>query len=221
VSIWAIIIKYREGLQQGLLVTLELCLIIWGAGIVGGSLLGVAGAKWKSWIGVPSRIISFVLSGIPVLVFLFWLHYPLQAELHVVIPPFYTAAAALSLLNVVAVADLVRAVLRDFPQQYIVAAQVCGLTHKDIVLRIQLPIVLRQIIPGLLTLQVNMLQVTIFASLISVDEIFRVTQRINAEIYQPVEVFTALGVFFLAICLPMNGLALWLRMRFTRDVSEN
>ena len=65
-----------------------------------------------------------------------------------------------------------------------------------------------------------MLQCSLFASLISVDEIFRVAQRINATIYRPVEIYSALALLFLAVCLPLNGLALWLRMRFTRDLSE-
>ena len=65
-----------------------------------------------------------------------------------------------------------------------------------------------------------MLHTTLFASLISVEEIFRVAQRINAQIYKPVEIYTALGIFFLAISLPLNGLALWLPERFTRNTSE-
>ncbi len=69
-------------------------------------------------------------------------------------------------------------------------------------------------------IQVGMLQATLFASLISVNEIFRVAQQINSVIYKPVEIYTALGILFLAICLPMNGLALWLRQQFTRDYSE-
>ena len=60
----------------------------------------------------------------------------------------------------------------------------------------------------------------LFASLISVNEIFRVAQQINAQIYRPVEIYTALGVLFLVVCLPLNGLALWLKARFTRDLSE-
>jgi ABC-type amino acid transport system permease subunit len=86
--------------------------------------------------------------------------------------------------------------------------------------RIQLPLILRQVIPALLPLQVVMLHTTLFASLISVEEIFRVAQRINAQIYRPVEIYTALGIFFLGVCLPVNGVALWLKRRFTRDLSE-
>lgn len=215
-----ILVTYREGILRGLVVTLQLCLIIWSTGLVVGSALGVAGAKWYRGVGITSRVLSFALSGVPVLAFLFWLHYPLQAVLQVVINPFYTAAAALSVINVLAVADAVRGVLRDFPAQYIVAAQVSGLSPTQTLLHIQLPIVLRQVIPSLLQIQVGMLQATLFASLISVDEIFRVAQRINAVIYRPVEIYTALALLFLSICLPLNGLALWLRQRFTRDLSE-
>lgn len=219
-SIIQILIDYHEGIINGLIVTLKLCLVIWCSGILLGTALGVAGARWRLGVGIPSRVFSFVLSGIPILAFLFWLHYPLQALLDVVIDPFYTAAAAISIINILTVADTVRGVLKDFPSQYVAAAQVCGLTPTQTFLHIQLPIVLRQVIPSLLVGQVYMLQATLFASLISVDEIFRIAQRINATIYKPVEIYTALAILFLIICLPLNGLALWLRQRFTRDLSE-
>ena len=219
-SVFNIIAHYHEAFAAGLLVTLKLCLIVWTVGLVLGTLLGVAAHYYPTGLGLFAHVASFVLSGLPILVYLFWLHYPLQSMLGVVIPPFITAAAALSLLNVFAIAELVCAVLRDFPSQYVIAARVCGMTLAQTFRHIQLPIMLRQLLPGLLTSQVYVLQATLFASLISVEEVFRVAQRINAEIYKPVEIYTALGLFFLAICLPLNGLALWLRNRYTRDLSE-
>jgi polar amino acid transport system permease protein len=215
-----ILVTYRASFLRGLGVTLELCLIIWTAGLLIGSLLGVVESRWQVAVGIPFRLISFTLSGVPILVFLFWLHYPLQAMLGVVIPPFYTAALALSIVNVFAVADLVRHVMTDFPTEYLAAARVCGLSPSKTLFHIQLPIVLRQVIPGLLMIQVNMLQATLFASLISVDEVFRMAQRINAQVYKPVEIYTALAVLFLAICLPLNALAIWLKHRFTRNISD-
>lgn len=215
-----ILIKYQNAFAEGLTTTFRLTLLIWFFGLFGGTIVGIVGSKWKLFIGIPSRLISFVLSGMPILVFLFWLHYPMQALLGVVIDPFFTAVVTLSLINIFAVADVVRGVLSDFPRQYVIAGQVCGMTPSQILLYIQLPIVLRQSVPVLLMLQVNMLQATLFASLISVNEIFRVAQQINSQIYKPVEIYTALGVLFLAICLPMNGIALWLKSRFTRDLSE-
>ena len=149
-SVFDILINYREGFFKGLLVTLQLCLIIWSSGIFIGSIIGVAGAKWDFAIGLPSRFASFILSGIPVLVFLFWLHYPLQAMLDVVINPFYTAAATLSIINIFAVSDHVRTVIKDFPSQYVSAGRVCGLTPAQILFHIKFPIILRQILPSVL-----------------------------------------------------------------------
>lgn len=212
--------QYGGAMLGGLLVTLKLSAIIWVAGIVLGSALGSLGAFLRLTVGGPSRVISVVLAGMPALVFLFWMHYPLQAFLDVVIDPFITAAFTLSVINIFLVADLVRGVIHDFPKQYSDAARVCGMTTKDTILRIQLPVLLRQIIPGLLLIQITVFQMTIFASMISVDEIFRVAQRINSLIYRPVEIYTLLAAFFIAVCVPLHLLAHWLRVRFTRDHSE-
>lgn len=219
-SVIDIILNYHLAFLKGLYVTLQLSAIIWFCGIFIGSALGLAGSRFKLSVGIPSRIVSFMLSGVPILVFLFWLHYPAQAMFDIVVDPFYTAALTLSIVNIFAVSDLVRGVLQDFPKQYIIVAKVTGLSQKQTIFNIQLPLILRQVIPSLLILQVTMLHTTLFASLISVEEIFRIAQRINAQIYRPVEIYTALGVFFLLISLPINGFAFWLKKRFTRNLSE-
>lgn len=215
-----ILYQYREDFIVGLTVTLELCLFVWGIGLFFGFLLGYSGAKFKIAVGFPSRIISFILAGVPVLVFLFWLHYPVQYWLGVVIDGFYTAVTALSIINAFLVADIVRNALNNFPAQYILAGEVCGLNKNTIYRKIQLPIILRQILPSILFTQVAMLQSTLFASLISVEEIFRVSQRINSSIYKPVEIYSALAILFLLICLPINGIGYWIKRKYTRDFSE-
>jgi His/Glu/Gln/Arg/opine family amino acid ABC transporter permease subunit len=216
-----LLVKYHQAFLTGLWVTIELTLIIWTTGLLIGGTLGVLSAQHRRAVGIPMRVVAFLLSGIPVLVFLFWMHYPMQAMLGIVIDPFLTAALVFSIINILAVADLVRSYLVDFPEQYRIAALVCGLDRRTYIFRIQMPILLRQILPGLLPLQIVMLHSTLFASLISVEEVFRVSQRINALEYKPIHIYTALAVFFLAICLPVNTLAIWLRIQFTRDISEN
>lgn len=217
---WNIISQYKEGLLNGLGVTLRLCLWVWGCGIIFGTLIGYASHKYPKLVGIPVKIISFLLGGIPVLVFLFWLHYPVQYLLNLVIDPFITTVFTLSIINTFLVSSIIVNSLKDFPSQYIMAAKVCGISEKKIFSQIQFPLLFRQILPNLLLVQVTMLQLTLFASLISVDEIFRVCQRINAQIYKPVEIYTALGLFFLLICLPLNGLAYYLKKKYTRNISE-
>src|SRR5580700_7026235 len=76
-TVFDILIKYHQAFLGGLMVTCEMCLIIWSTGLILGSLLGILAAKWRLILGVPARLIAFILSGMPMLVFLFWLHYPL------------------------------------------------------------------------------------------------------------------------------------------------
>jgi polar amino acid transport system permease protein len=153
-------------------------------------------------------------------VLLFWLHYPLQAALGIVVDPFLTAAATFSLINVIAVAEIVRGGLTLFPRQYIEAAQVCGLSRAQTTRHIVIPIVLREILPPLLSLQVIMLQSTLFASFIGVNEIFRSVQRVNADVQRPIVVYSTLAIFMLLVSLPINGLAIALARRVRRDYSE-
>ena len=187
-DVFDILVRYYPAFLKGLIVSMQLAGIIWAVGIVFGSLVGILSNRFRLVVGIPARTMSFLLSGVPVLVFLFWLHYPAQAVLNIVVDPFITAAATLCIVNVFAVSDLIRAVLDDFPRQYITAAKVTGLSKLQTVWRIQIPLIFRQVLPGLLMIQVSMLHMTLFASLISVEEIFRVAQRINAQIYKPVEI---------------------------------
>lgn len=219
-TIFRLIVQYRIGLCAGLFQTFSLCLIVWINGLVFGILGGALAHRYPKGFGVLLKTMSFFLASIPILVVLFWLHYPLQEMLGVVIHPFITAAIALTLVNTVSTSQLIRDVLNDFPTQYSVAGKVCGLTDKEIFFKIQIPIIFRQVIPQILTQQVNMLQMTLFASLISVEEIFRIAQRINSIEYKPIEIYTALALFFIAVCLPLNGLAYWLKNRYTRTMSE-
>ncbi|MGE0109531.1 MAG: ABC transporter permease subunit [Bdellovibrionales bacterium] len=215
-----ILVRYYPAFWDGLRVTLELCMIVWIVGLVGGILLGTLGGHHPHSWGRFVRGASFSFSAMPALVVLFWLHYPAQAALDVVIDPFFTAALTMSLINLLGVAEAVRQAVCDFPQQYIIAGQVCGMKQRDIVRYIQFPILFRQLIPGLMVLQVGMLHASLFASLISVEELFRVAQRINSMIYKPIEIYTALAFFFLIVCLPIYLFADFLKRRYTRDFSE-
>lgn len=89
-NVFDILTNYHPAFLKGLSVTLQLCLIIWLSGIVIGGGLGLLGSKFRYAVGLPSRVCSFMLSGIPILVFLFWLHYPAQAMFDLVVDPFYT-----------------------------------------------------------------------------------------------------------------------------------
>jgi len=221
VSVMDIILRYREAFSAGLLVTVKLASIAWAVGLLCGILTGILASRYKLWCGYPLRATSFTLAAVPPIVVLYWAHYPLQAALEIVISPFITASAVLSLINVVVVAEITRTALDGFRTEYSVAAQVSGMTRLETLRFIELPLIGRQVAPSILASQVLILQSTLFASLISVEELFRVAQRVNSVVYKPIEIYSAIAVFFLIVCLPMYLLAYLLRRRFVRSLSEN
>jgi ABC-type amino acid transport system permease subunit len=219
-SVFEIISKYRVELLQGLSITLKLCLLVYPIGIILGTLFGIARHKWKLFVGIPSNILGIILSSIPIIVFLFWLHYPLQYILNIVINHFITSTFALSIVMIFMVSEIIKNALNDFPKELLQAAKVCGLSNKISIIKIQLPLVYRLVLPSILVAMINILQATLFTSLISVNEIFRVAQQINADIYKPVEIYTALAIFFVAICATLNIFAYWLKSKYKWSVSD-
>lgn len=215
-SFWDILLNYRTAFSHGLQVTAGLSAIIWFGGILFGVPAGAIAARFPRSVGWLFRASTFVISSIPAIVLLVWAHYPAQSMLGIVVDPFITAAVILTVVNLLGIGETIRAALTEFPTGLIDAARVTGMTNREAFRHIQFPLLLRTVSPSLLQQQVVMLHATLFASLISVEEIFRVAQRVNAQVYRPVEIFSALALFFLAICIPLNGVAAVLGYRLRR-----
>jgi polar amino acid transport system permease protein len=219
--IFNILNQYHEALLLGFFVTFKLCLIAWIGGLILGSVLGYFAYAYKSYFGKFLTIIGFFISSTPFLIIIFWFHYPFQELFSLVVDPFWTSGLVLVLISTISVAQIIRSSLDTFPTQYLLMAKVCGLSRHDTLIQIQLPIILQNIIPQFLQLQVNVLHLTLFTSLISTQELFRVGQQINSLTNRPVEIYTTLGLFYILISLPINLIAFWLQQKYTRNFSEN
>ena len=141
--------------------------------------------------------------------------------LGVVIDPFISAAIVLTVYNTIVVSGIIEDALLKFPRQYVVVAKLHGISGSLMLKKIILPIVLRQVAAPLLISQIVALQTTLFASLISVEEIFRSAQRINAIEYRPVEIYSALALFYIIASFPIYALSAYLDQRYSRNLSEN
>jgi len=212
-----VLIQYHYLLLQGFLTTLKLlgCIIL--IGIPFGILLGVISGRYNSEIGKVIKASRFITKVIPVLVFLFWLHYPLQSLLGIVIDPFWTTIIALGIINMVATAHVVTIELELLPKSYREAGITLGMSKNQVVKYIELPLLIQRTLPQLLLNQASMLEYTLFASLISVPELFRTAQTINAMIYKPVEIYSLLVLFFLVILAPLHLLILWLQKKYVAE----
>jgi polar amino acid transport system permease protein len=212
--------EYRKAFLGGLLTTAELVVISAVA-----STLAAAALEWACTLaGSAFRHAvdgaAFCAAAIPALVVLFWFHYPAQSMLGIVVKPFWTALFTLALLNTFAIYRIIADALRDLPKQFLATGQVCGLTRTQIARYIEAPLLFRAAFPRWIDQQVVILQTSVFASLISVEETFRVAQRINSRVYSPVTIYTAMAIIFLVTAGSAMYYARYLRLKFYRDFSE-
>ncbi|MDI9338413.1 MAG: ABC transporter permease subunit [Alphaproteobacteria bacterium] len=215
-----ILVTYKEAFLSGLSITLKLCILVWVIGIVLGSILGMISAKFNNTIGLLSKITSIVISGIPIIVLLYWFYYPIQQELKIDIPAFNVAVFVFSFVNMIMVADLVSNAIKNLPLKYILSARVSGLSNKTFVTKIQIPLIFKQLIGPVLIVQISMLLNSIYASLINVNDIFRQIQRINAIVYKPIELYSTLAIFFILITVPLTLFAAHLKKKYSIINSE-
>ncbi len=212
-----VLIQYHYLLFQGFLTTLKLlgCIII--IGVPFGTLLGILGGRYSPGLTIIINSGRFITKVIPVLVLLFWLHYPLQSLLGVVINPFWTTILALGAVNLIATAAIISSELKLLPKSYRESGITLGMSSNQIINRIELPLLVRRALPQILLIQAAMLEYTLLASLISVPELFRVAQTINAMIYKPVEIYSLIVVFFLIILAPLHLFISWMQKKYVTD----
>ncbi len=213
---WDILENYYPAIVNGALVTLKLSISAWIVGLTVGFILG-AGAYYSKFLRVLLHITSFLALSVPLIVLLYWAHFPLQELLGIVVDPFITAAILLSILNALAVAEIWLGALNRYGQDYVLVARMSGLSGWQSLRFIHLPLAFRNALPMLVATQVAIMQLTLFSSLISVNELFRVAQRINSEVYKPIEIYSALGLVFLLLSGPLYFLAYKLRQKYVQD----
>jgi len=189
-------------LLQGTGTTLLLFLFGWLIGFPCGlalSLLSVTFDEVRHFV----RVLSVFLSVVPLLALLFWFHYPLQALLGIVVPPFITSVGLLSCYIVFSVADILGKELAFNKAQLGDTARVLGIPLAIFLREVVLRASLERSLPRLLTLAIASIHLTMFASLIGVEELFRASLHVNASILKPVQVFTLMAAIYALLCLPL------------------
>jgi ABC-type amino acid transport system permease subunit len=148
-------------------------------------------------------LIGHVVLVTPFLVLLFWAHYPLQVFLGIVVPPFITAASLMAIYVTLCVAAIVSQAVFDATTEYGELGRALQLHPRKFARRIALPVAANRAGRVMLIVAIATIQMTMFSSLIGVDDLFRAAQRVNSEISRPILVFTAMASLYLLVCTPL------------------
>jgi polar amino acid transport system permease protein len=212
-----IIGRYWPALLDGALTTIQLAIIAWLGGLVLGTVIGIVRAGHRTSGGREvSAMLALAASSVPIIVYLLWAYYPLQASLGISVPAFATAAIVFTLYNSLVVAEIVRGAILDLPLAFGIAARVNGVSRWAYLRSVVLPLGFRVALPSYLVSQVGTLHLTLFSSLISVDDLFRAVQRINSIEYDAVGVYSVLAIFYFVLSFPLLLASRWADTRLAR-----
>ena len=142
------------------------------------------------------RFYIWIFRGTPLLVQLFVVFFGLP-KAGITIDPFPAAVLVFSLNEGAYCAETVRAALEAVPAGQLEAGYCAGLSYLQTMRRIVLPQAMRTAFPPLSNSLIAMVKDTSLAANITVVEMFRTTQQINARVYEPLALYIEVGLIYL------------------------
>ena len=142
------------------------------------------------------RFYIWIFRGTPLLVQLFVVFYGLP-KVGVRIEPFPAAVIVFSLNEGAYCAETVRAALEAVPAGQLEAGLCTGLSYLQTMRRIVLPQAMRTAFPPLSNSLIAMVKDTSLAANITVVEMFRAAEQINARVYEPLALYIEVGLIYL------------------------
>ena len=142
------------------------------------------------------RFYIWVFRGTPLLVQLFVVFYGL-AKVNILIAAFPAAVITFALNEGAYCAETVRAALEAVPAGQLEAGYCSGLSYLQTMRRIVLPQAMRTAFPPLSNSLIALVKDTSLAANITVIEMFRTTQQIDARVYEPLALYIEVGLIYL------------------------
>ena len=151
------------------------------------------------------RFYIWIFRGTPPLVQLFVVFYGLP-KVGVRIEPFPAAVIVFSLNEGAYCAETVRAALEAVPAGQLEAGLCTGLSYLQTMRRIVLPQAMRTAFPPLSNSLIAMVKDTSLAANITVVEMFRAAEQINARVYEPLALYIEVGMIYLLFSTALTWL---------------
>ncbi|MDE7220007.1 MAG: amino acid ABC transporter permease [Oscillospiraceae bacterium] len=142
------------------------------------------------------RFYIWVFRGTPLLVQLFVVFYGMP-RIGIVIEPFPAAVIVFSINEGAYCAEIIRAALESVPPGQLEAGYCVGMSYLQTMRRIILPQAMRTAFPSLSNSLIAMVKDTSLAANITVVEMFRAAELINARVYEPLALYIEVGLIYL------------------------
>ena len=213
---WRVPWEYRALFLKGLYYTF---IVSVGATILG-TVLGLMGGLAKvSESQLAREIATFyveVFRGTPLLVQIYVFYFCIAAAMHFD-SPLIIGMVALAFFSGAYITEIVRAGIESIDKGQVEAAISTGLDRRQTMQYVVFPQALRRIVPPVTGQFVSLIKDSSLLSVISVRELTKASEVINATTYKTFEAYLPLAVLYLLITYPLSYLTRRLESRMKHD----
>lgn len=200
-------------LLKGAVVTIAITLAAVGIGTLFGTVFGLvrAGAAW--WISSPLGAVLDIFRSVPLLIQLvifnsfnsmFRLHWPTYA----------VACICLGIYAAALCTEIVRSGVAAVPTTTRRAARSLGLSWRQEVISITLPIATRIVFPSWIGLALGIMKDTSLVLWIGIIELLRSSQIVTTRVQEPLTILAITGVIYFLMSFPIARLGARLEKRW-------
>jgi His/Glu/Gln/Arg/opine family amino acid ABC transporter permease subunit len=213
------VVKNLGFLLEGIHVTNIVTAGAFSISCVVGLLLALARMSNNKALSMLAAAYIHVFRSMPLLVSIFGIYYCLSA--FVKIPSLTAGIAALSLSCTCYMAENFRSGLQSVRRGQIEAANSIGLSPFYRFIKIVFPQSIRVTLPLAINLLAGMLRWSSLVSVIGVNELVHRTEYMVSQYYLPVEFFTTIAIYYVAVSTFLSQMAARLEAKWRRQYATD
>ncbi len=202
-------------LLQGLEWTLLLTFIGFVGGIAFGLVIALLRVAKNPALRYPAMGYISVFQGTPLLMQLFLVYFGLPL-LGFDVAPWLAVAIALTLHASAFLGEIWRGAIQAVPSGQAEASHALGLHYRSRMRDVILPQAFRLSLPATIGFLVQLLKGTSLAAIVGFIELTRAGQIVSNQTYQPVLIFSLVGLMYFALCWPLSLLGGRMERRMAR-----
>jgi polar amino acid transport system permease protein len=209
---------YVGDLLEGVWATVSITLLAFLLGaVLGVPLVAAVRSRWLV-VRVVTRFVLDLLRAVPPLVWLFLLFYGVSGAITLAAYP--AAVIGLGVVSSAYMAEIYRGGLLAVRRQQWEAGAALGLSRVQVLRSIIVPQTVRIVVPGSATWGIGLLKETAIVSIIGVQDVtFRAVTEARGTA-DGLGVFIAAGLIYIALSVPVAGLARWTDTRLTKAMAR-
>ena len=211
---WDVVWRNFDKLSHGWVLGLEMAVVALLLGSIIGLALAVLLVSNATWLHRPIRIYVELIRNSPLLVLAFYVYFGLPQVGVYFLDNVQSFTLTLAVYAGAYLTEVFRAGLASVPRGYIDAGKGIGLSQRQRLLYVSLPVTFRIVLPSLSNNFISLFKDTALASAIAVPELTFGATWINVHTFQVIEVWTVTGAIYLGTCYAIAFLLRLFERRF-------